>query len=135
MSGSEIKIALSPQRSSKSLRADLALQACKVSWGDAAKPCRCSVKLINSLLQVIYKIRASPLSCLQKLVPEISSFLSRMTFICSSAAFTRGVLCLGWRQTLSCIDLHVAAWWLRHVCPRSPLTSSSAPRSRAGGHI
>ena len=99
------------------------------------KPCRCSVKLINSLLQVIYKIRASPLSCLQKLVPEISSFLSRMTFICSSAAFTRGVLCLGWRQTLSCIDLHVAAWWLRHVCPRSPLTSSSAPRSRAGGHI
>ena len=35
VSGSEIKIALSPQRSSKSLRADLALQACKVSWGDA----------------------------------------------------------------------------------------------------
>lgn len=37
--------------------------------------------------------------------------------------------------TLSCINLHVAAWWLRHVCSRSPLTSSSTPRGRAGGHI
>lgn len=100
------------------------------------KPCRYTVKLIYILLP-LHHLQVKSLSSLlpPELVPEISSFLSRMTFICSSAAFTIRVLTLRWRQTLSCINLHVAAWWLRHVCPRSPLTSSSTPGSRAGGHI
>lgn len=67
--------------------------------------------------------------------PEISSFPSRMTFICPQQHLQWAVLSLPRRWALSRVNLHVAACRLRHVGPRPSRASSGTPGSGAGGHV